>query len=361
MELIQLNNKKKFSYRLIFNLPQIKLFNYHHFLTYSFQDKLHYLYVDFDKFFKHRIIIINLDISTIKMKRCDFLKTLVKIMEFFFPIYLQYLSEIVNTYVQKNLKYMFDQILHNEKNSRIQNYAFQADFFLKHLLSKAEICLKLNFYSCLINNNLCFLQKYEDYILIFTRKLAFYKRFPITYILKIREVGDKAINLIFRNSKIKINFFTKHTKHLFINELLFNYVFPHAENISEEQHFIKKQFVSIISKNKMILYDIILFTEKMLRKSIIFYKSDIYNLVKFSHFYPFISKEHSFLLKKNQEREIFEMNYTLFYEFQFFINQQGVLSKMQRIIFYSFNILPNFNSFEIAKKRYSFDEFVRYY
>ena len=123
-----------------------------------------------------------------------------------------------------------------------------------------------------------------------------------------------------------------------MNEILINSAFPLESFSIGEQSFIKILFLSIISKNNMVLYDIIEFTEKMIRKSNFFFKPNVYDLIKSSHFYLYFTNEKSIFLKKNTN-ELFEMNYTIFCEFQFFINQHGVLSKMQRLFFYNYNKL----------------------
>lgn len=273
-----------------------------------------------------------------------------KYIEFFLPIYQRCLPQIKNTIVLKNLKLKYCSILENfpDYEKIKQN---QKDFFFKHLIIKAEIFQEINFYTCLINNKLCYLQKYKDQILIFNRKLTFYTKFSLIDLCKIREKGQKSICLIFRNYMIKIKFFIKWTKHHFMNELLLESEYKIAEHNIRSQSFIKSLFISMISKNQMVLFDIIQLTERVMRKSNVFYKPDVNDLIKSSHFYPLFNLN-TIILNKKLNNELFDINYTLFSEFQFFINQKTVLEKMFRTIFYSYHSLLYVPSLEEIRVLY---------
>ena len=274
---------------------------------------------------------------------------LIRYIEFFFPNYLKLFPEIIETSVQKNLKNIFESIL-KPTNHTVQSYVFQNNFFFKQIIFKSEIVINKNFYICLINDMFCFLQKNKNSLLVFNKKIALCSEILLDNLCKINEKGQKSINLIFAKNKINLKFFDKKTKIYFVNDLL-----TKEDDISdnlEDRMNIKHLYQKIISQDINFLYDLINLTEIKMRKNKLFFKKIVYDFIKSTNFYSFFSKEKSMLLRKNINNELFEINYLLFTQFLFFINQPNILAKFFKIHFYSYSkklIFLKLNEFKVKK------------
>jgi len=97
---------------------------------------------------------------------------------------------------------------------------------------------------------------------------------------------------------------------------------------------LKTMFINMISGDKMVLFDLIELSERKLRKTRSFFFPSVYDQVKSTHFYNYFSRETIICQKRAINNEIFQKNFRLFCEFQFFINQLNVLRKMRKILFF---------------------------
>ncbi len=138
------------------------------------------------------------------------------------------------------------------------------------------------------------------------------------------------IKLIFPKSKIRIQFLSKRMKQYFTEDLLLGKDSESLKDIS----FLKTLFLNMISSDKMVLFDLIELCESKIRKTRSFFFPCVYDLVKSTHFYNYYSRETIICQKRAINNEIFQKNYRLFCEFQFFINQLNVLRKMRKILFF---------------------------
>ena len=268
--------------------------------------------------------------STQNIKRTDFFRILIKLIEVFLPNFLKYLSEIINTNVQKNLKWIFNTVVSNQKTQTVQSYSFQHNFFLKQLLFKTEMILDNHFSICYINKTIYFVQIHSKFLLFFNKKFEFVKKIKLENLCKIKSKGKKIIKLIFPKTKIKIHLLNKITKKYFTE----NIILGKESNYINEISFLKKMFLNMISLDKMVLFDLIELCETQIRKTRNFYIPSIYDMIKSTHFYDYFSRETVICQKRAINNEIFLKNYRLFCEFQFFFNECNVLWKMKNILFF---------------------------
>jgi hypothetical protein len=232
--------------------------------------------------------------------------------------------------VQKNLKWIFNTVVSNQKTQTVQSYSFQHNFFLKQLLFKAETTIDNNFSVCLINKTIYFIQIHSQYLIFFSNKFEFKKKVRIENLCKIKGKHKKMIKLIFPKFKFSIQFLSKRMKLYFTEDLLLGKENEYLKDICS----LKTMFINMISGDKMVLFDLIELSERKLRKTRSFFFPSVYDQVKSTHFYNYFSRETIICQKRAINNEIFQKNFRLFCEFQFFINQLNVLRKMRKILFF---------------------------